>query len=62
MPVEFKLPELGENIVSGDVVRIMVGPGDTVQVDQPVLEVETGKAVVEVPSSVAGKVTAVLVR
>ena len=56
MPVEFKLPELGENIVSGDVVRVMVGPGDTVQVDQPVLEVETGKAVVEVPSSIAGKV------
>jgi pyruvate dehydrogenase E2 component (dihydrolipoamide acetyltransferase) len=62
VPVEFKLPELGENIVSGDVVRVMVGPGDTVEIDQPVLEVETGKAVVEVPSSVAGKVVAVLVR
>jgi pyruvate dehydrogenase E2 component (dihydrolipoamide acetyltransferase) len=56
MPTEFKLPELGENIAAGDVVRVMVSPGDTVAKDQPVLELETDKATIEVPSSVGGTV------
>ncbi len=60
--VEFILPDLGENIVSGDVVSVMVATGDTVEVGQNVLEIETDKAVIEVPSSVAGKVTDVLVK
>jgi pyruvate dehydrogenase E2 component (dihydrolipoamide acetyltransferase) len=53
---EFTLPELGENIASGDVVRVLVHVGDTLQKDQPVLELETDKATIEVPSSVAGLV------
>jgi pyruvate dehydrogenase E2 component (dihydrolipoamide acetyltransferase) len=53
---EFKLPDVGEGIESGVVVGILVAVGDTVEADQPVLELETDKAVVEVPSSVAGTV------
>ena len=52
MPTEFKLPELGENVTAGDVVRVLVAAGDTVAKDQPVLELETDKATIEVPSSV----------
>jgi pyruvate dehydrogenase E2 component (dihydrolipoamide acetyltransferase) len=61
MPTEFVLPELGENIASGDVVRVLVEPGDTVARDQPVVELETDKATVEVPSSVSGVVREVRV-
>ena len=57
--MRFKLPELGENVEKGDVVRVLVAAGDTVKVDQAVLELETDKATIEVPSSVAGKVTEV---
>jgi pyruvate dehydrogenase E2 component (dihydrolipoamide acetyltransferase) len=53
---EFTLPELGENIAAGDVVRVLVHVGDTLQRDQAVLELETDKATIEVPSSVAGLV------
>ena len=53
---EFTLPELGENIESGDVVRVLVHVGDTLQRDQPVLELETDKATIEVPSAVAGQI------
>ena len=56
MATEFKLPEVGEGITSGTVVGVLVAVGDTISVDQPVLELETDKAVVEVPSSVAGVV------
>lgn len=59
---EFKLPELGENIDSGDVVRVSVQPGEEVVMGQTVLELETDKAVVEVPSTVAGKVSEVKVK
>src|SRR5260221_9398161 len=62
MPIEFKLPELGENVEKGDVVRVLVASGDTISVDQPVLELETDKATIEVPSSVAGKVSDVKVK
>ena len=51
---EFTLPELGENIESGDIVRVLVHAGDTLQRDQAVLELETDKATIEVPSSVSG--------
>jgi pyruvate dehydrogenase E2 component (dihydrolipoamide acetyltransferase) len=57
--VEFHLPDLGENISSGDVVTVLVAPGDTITQDQPVLELETDKAVIEVPSPVGGVVTQV---
>ena len=59
---EFKLPELGENIHQGDLVRLMVSPGATVSEGQPVMELETDKAVVEVPSSVSGVVKDVRVK
>jgi pyruvate dehydrogenase E2 component (dihydrolipoamide acetyltransferase) len=57
MTTEFKLPELGENIEAGDVVDILVSVGDKVEQDQPVLELETDKATIEVPSGVSGVVT-----
>jgi pyruvate dehydrogenase E2 component (dihydrolipoamide acetyltransferase) len=59
---EFKVPELGENVAGGDVMRVMVNVGDTVARDQPVLELETDKATIEVPSSVAGTVKEVRVK
>ncbi|HVB38001.1 MAG TPA: biotin/lipoyl-containing protein, partial [Vicinamibacterales bacterium] len=59
---EFRLPELGENIAAGDVLRVLVSVGDTVARDQSVLELETDKATIEVPSSVAGRVTGVKVK
>lgn len=62
MATEFKLPELGENIEAGDVINVLVSVGDTVDVDDPVLELETDKATIEVPSGVSGKVSAVHVQ
>jgi pyruvate dehydrogenase E2 component (dihydrolipoamide acetyltransferase) len=62
MATEFRLPELGENIASGDLVRVMVSTGDTVSQDQPVLELETDKATLEVPSPVSGTVQQVFVK
>jgi pyruvate dehydrogenase E2 component (dihydrolipoamide acetyltransferase) len=59
---DFKLPELGENVASGDVLRVLVKAGDTIAKEQPILEIETDKATIEVPSSVAGKVTDVKVK
>jgi pyruvate dehydrogenase E2 component (dihydrolipoamide acetyltransferase) len=59
---EFKLPELGENVDQGDLVRLLVKPGTAVAEGQPVMELETDKAVVEVPSSVSGTVKDVLVK
>jgi len=61
-PGEFKLPELGENITQGDLVRLMISPGSKVAEGQPVMELETDKAVVEVPSSVSGVVKEVKVK
>jgi pyruvate dehydrogenase E2 component (dihydrolipoamide acetyltransferase) len=62
MPTEFKIPELGENVSAGDVVRVLVKPGDTVAKDQPILELETDKATIEVPSTVSGTVKEVKVK
>jgi pyruvate dehydrogenase E2 component (dihydrolipoamide acetyltransferase) len=59
---EFKLPELGENIEQGDLVRLMIAPGADVQEGQPVMELETDKAVIEVPSSVSGIVQEIRVK
>jgi pyruvate dehydrogenase E2 component (dihydrolipoamide acetyltransferase) len=59
---EFKLPELGENIDQGDLVRLMISPGAIVSEGQPVMELETDKAVVEVPSSVSGTVKEIRVK
>jgi pyruvate dehydrogenase E2 component (dihydrolipoamide acetyltransferase) len=62
LAIEFKLPELGENIEQGDLVRLMVAPGATVNAGQSVMELETDKAVVEVPSSVSGTVQEIRVK
>ncbi len=62
MPTDFTLPELGENVTAGDVVRVLVSPGDTIAKDQSVLELETDKATIEVPSNVAGTVKEVRVK
>src|SRR4029077_17315930 len=59
---EFRLPELGENIDQGDLVRLLISPGAKVSEGQPVMELETDKAVVEVPSSVTGTVTEIRVK
>ena len=59
---DFTLPELGENVTGGEVLRVLVKPGDTVAVEQPVFELETEKATIEVPSSLAGRVLDVKVK
>ena len=55
---EFKLPDLGEGLTEAEIVRWLVQVGDVVAVDQPVVEVETAKAMVEVPCPYGGVVTA----
>src|SRR5258708_9952594 len=62
MATEFKLPELGENIESGDLVRLMIKPGASITEGEPVMELETDKAVVEVPSSVSGTIGEIRVK
>ena len=62
MAIDVKLPELGENIEAGDVAAVLVSPGDQVAKDAPLLELETDKAVVEVPAPEAGVVAAVHVK
>ncbi|MBT8046025.1 MAG: 2-oxo acid dehydrogenase subunit E2, partial [Pontiella sp.] len=59
MALEFKLPELGENIESGDVVNVLVAVGDAVTEGQSVLEIEAGKASMEIPSPAAGTISAI---
>ncbi|HEY2147596.1 MAG TPA: 2-oxo acid dehydrogenase subunit E2 [Pirellulales bacterium] len=60
--MEFKLPDLGENIASGDVVSLLVKEGDVVKPQQDVIEIETDKAVIPVPTSVGGKVVKIHVK
>ncbi|MGE5814269.1 MAG: biotin/lipoyl-containing protein, partial [Acidobacteriota bacterium] len=62
MAIDFNVPELGENVNAGDVVRVLVKAGDAIKKDQPVIELETDKATIEVPSTVEGKVTEVAVK
>jgi pyruvate dehydrogenase E2 component (dihydrolipoamide acetyltransferase) len=62
MATDFTLPELGENIAAGDVLRVLVKAGDILSKEQPVLELETDKATIEVPSSVAGQVKEIKVK
>jgi pyruvate dehydrogenase E2 component (dihydrolipoamide acetyltransferase) len=62
MATEFKLPDLGENIASGDVVTVFVSEGDVVKPGQALLEVETDKAVIEVPCPPGGLIAKVLVK
>ena len=62
MATEFKLPELGENIESADVIAVLVKTGDRLEKEQSVIEIETDKATIEVPSTVEGVITDVLVK
>src|SRR5579862_8048384 len=55
--IEVKLPDIGEGVTEGEIVRWLVKEGDTVKHDQPLVEVMTDKATVEIPSSADGKVT-----
>lgn len=54
----FKLPDLGEGLTEGEILRWLVSPGDIVALNQPIVEIETAKAAVEVPSPYAGVVAA----
>ncbi len=56
MPYQFRLPDIGEGIVEGEVVRWLVRVGDEIEEDQPMVEVMTDKATVEIPSPVKGLV------
>jgi pyruvate dehydrogenase E2 component (dihydrolipoamide acetyltransferase) len=56
MPYEFKLPDIGEGVVEGEVVRWLVNEGDAIRQDQPMVEVMTDKATVEIPAPRAGRV------
>jgi pyruvate dehydrogenase E2 component (dihydrolipoamide acetyltransferase) len=62
MAIEFKLPDLGENVESGDVLNILVHEGDTIQANQNVIELETDKATVEISCPHAGRVAKVHVQ
>ena len=61
MPTEIKLPSLGENIDSGDVLALLVSEGDTITIDQDLMEIETDKATMPVPSPAAGTITKISV-
>ena len=62
MAFAFRLPSLGEKIKSADVVHVLVKPGDVVQAEQTVAELETEKAAIDLPAPVAGKVVQVLIK
>jgi pyruvate dehydrogenase E2 component (dihydrolipoamide acetyltransferase) len=62
MPIEVKLPNLGEGVESGDIVEVLVSEGDTIAKDQAILDIETGKATMQVPSDFAGKILKVHVK
>ena len=61
MNKEFKLPDVGEGLTEADIVSWHVKPGDTIEDGQVIVEIETAKAVVELPSPFAGTVTGLLV-
>ena len=62
MASDFMLPALGENVENGTISKVLVSQGDTIQPDDPVLELETDKAVLEVPSTVGGVVSEIVVQ
>src|SRR5262245_25025298 len=59
---DFKLPDLGEGVHEGQIIRVMIKPGDAIREDQPLMEVETDKAAVVIPSPFGGIVEKVHVR
>ena len=54
---DITIPEISENVTSGNVVAVLVEPGDDVKVDDTIIEFETDKAVVEIPSPFDGRIT-----
>src|SRR6476661_7498245 len=61
MAYEFKLPDLGEGLTEGEVARWLVAEGDAIAEDDPLVEIQTDKATVEIPSPAAGTVLRILV-
>ena len=61
MAYEFKLPDLGEGLTEGEIARWLVSEGQEIGEDEPLVEVQTDKTTVEIPSPAAGKVTSILV-
>ncbi|HEV2591138.1 MAG TPA: dihydrolipoamide acetyltransferase family protein [Gaiellaceae bacterium] len=61
MAYEFKLPDLGEGLTEGEIARWLVAEGDEIAEDQPLVEIQTDKTTVEIPSPAAGPVTKILV-
>ena len=61
MAIEFRLPDIGEGVVEGEIVRWLVQEGDTLREDQPMVEVMTDKATVEIPTPKAGRVARIMV-
>ena len=61
MSIEIKVPDLGDGVDSGDVLEILVREGEMIRKDQGIVELETDKATVEIPSTHAGRVTKILV-
>ena len=59
---EVKLPEVSENIEHGDVIKVLVSVGDEISIDQPLIELETDKALFEVPSTEEGVVKEISVK
>jgi pyruvate dehydrogenase E2 component (dihydrolipoamide acetyltransferase) len=62
MPQSFKLPDLGEGIHEGEVLKVLVAVGDRIKEGEPIMEVETDKAAVEIPSPYTGSIAAILVK
>jgi pyruvate dehydrogenase E2 component (dihydrolipoyllysine-residue acetyltransferase) len=61
VPYEFKLPDLGEGLTEGEIAKWLVAEGDEVAEDQPLVEIQTDKTTVEIPSPAAGKVSSIRV-
>src|SRR5262245_17467117 len=62
MAYEFKLPDLGEGLTEGEVARWLVAEGQEIAEDDPLVEIQTDKTTVEIPSPAAGRVSRILVR
>nr|MBA3332146.1 biotin/lipoyl-binding protein [Actinomycetota bacterium] len=62
MAYEFRLPDLGEGLTEGEIARWLVQEGQTVAEDDPLVEIQTDKTTVEIPSPAAGTVARILVR
>ena len=62
MAIDIKIPELGDGIDSAEVVKILVKPGDKIEPDQIIIELETDKANMEIPSETSGTIKEIKVR